>query len=343
MTATLVDSDVFGFADGSGGHVIDLGSAPSVGQLDVLCVNSNTVVTTPSGFTAAPSQVGNQGAYIYRRIAAGGEGSTVTITTSGNHDTAVVWSRWGNIEAADDAIATSASSNGTSTPAHSTNALAETNELVVAFGALHSFPGSNPTTPVWSSGYTALGTASSGTGSPAVVGFVGYKLTAGTAAESPQVSWTNNAADRDMLTLTFTTSAANPPVALGQAVESDTATALTRSKSRALGQATETDTATVLGRSKARAIGQAAEVDTAQPLSALSVVVIGQAVETDTASALGRSKARALGQSVEVDTAGTVRPPGGAVRDLNLTVGRPQTKWHVGAPAVNWRAGRPEV
>src|SRR6185369_11280251 len=106
MPATLVNSGTYNFNDGNAGHSIDLGSAPTAGQTDVLCVNSNTVVTTPTGFTAEPTRVNSQGSYIYRRKAVGGEGQTVTITTSGNHETAVGWSRWGGLNAADDKAST---------------------------------------------------------------------------------------------------------------------------------------------------------------------------------------------------------------------------------------------
>lgn len=210
MTAVLLNSNTFVFADGNAGHVCSLGSAPNVGELDVLCVNSNTVVSTPTGaggtWFAAPTSVGGQGAYIFRRIAVGGESNSVTITTSGNHDTQVGWSRWSSINAADDAKQTSVdSSAGTSSPAHSTNPLAETNELCIAFSANHSAPGTMATTPVWGGGFTGLTAATQGTGATGVAGWVGYTLTAGTAAASPTVSWTNSMTDRYMLTLTFTT------------------------------------------------------------------------------------------------------------------------------------------
>ena len=206
MSANLVTSGVFDFADGNAGHVINLGSAPTVGQLDVLCVNSETTVSTPAGCLAAPTNVGGQGAYMFRRIAAGGEGSTVTITTAGNFDTVAQWSRWGNVNAADDAPKAVASSPGTSTPAVTSSVLAETNELVVAFGALHNFAGGTPTAPSWSAGYTPLQSDfRNGVG-----GFVAYKLNAGTAAESPSVSWTNTAEDRYIFGLTFTTFADAP-------------------------------------------------------------------------------------------------------------------------------------
>lgn len=205
MAAILAGSNTFSFADGGSGHVCDLGSSPTVGQVDVLCVNSDTTVSTPTGFTAAPSSVNQQGSYIFRRVAAGSEGSTVTVITTGNFNCQVSWSRWDNISAADDATATQASVNGTSTPAHSTATLSTATELVIAFAALHEFGASLPAAPSWSAGYTPLSTATQGTGGTGVMGLVAYKQPAGTAAETPSVSWTNNAGDRYMLTLTFTT------------------------------------------------------------------------------------------------------------------------------------------
>lgn len=208
MTATLINSGTYAFNDGNGGHSIDLGSAPNVDEVDILCVNSNTVVTTPTGFTAAPTRVNSQGSYIYRRKAVGGEGQTVTITTSGNHETAVGWSRWSGIDAADDTASSGVDgSGGTSTPAHSTGTLTASTELIIAFGALHSL-GALPSSPVWAGGYTALTAVTQGSGSTGVTNYVAYKQPVGTAAESPSVSWTGSVSDRYMLTITFTTAAA---------------------------------------------------------------------------------------------------------------------------------------
>jgi hypothetical protein len=207
-----IASAEFTFADGSGGHACALGSAPSVGQTDVLCVNSNTVVSTPSGFTAAEVAVTNQGAYIFTRLATGGESSSVTITTSGDHNTQVSWTRWANLTAVDTSTNTQANASvGGATPAHSTGVMAESTELVIALGALHSIQTANQTSPVWSSGYTAIATAVQGSGATGVRGYTGYKEGAGTAAETPSVSWTGDGCfNRYMLTVSFTVSASSP-------------------------------------------------------------------------------------------------------------------------------------
>lgn len=237
MTATLVDFDTFAFADGNGGHSCDFGAAPSAGALDVLCVNSNTVVSTPSGWTLAESRVTNQGAYIFCRFAAGGEGSTVTVTTSGNHNTIAAWSRWGNCLALDTSTSTEVnSSTGGSTPAHDTGVLAEDEELLIAFGAMHSIQSANQSDPAWSAGYSALTAAIQGSSTTGVLSYVGYRLDAGTAAETPQVSWSGAGAfNRYMLAVSFTTAEADDALASGAYVVSEsrfgrlvTATALPR-------------------------------------------------------------------------------------------------------------------
>lgn len=212
---TPLDSDIFLYSDGGSGHVCDLGSAPEVGQWDVLCVNSNATVSTPSGFTLAESAVTNQGAYIFVREAVGGEGSTVTVTNaSGSQNVHVAWSRWpSTLNALDTSTNTQANgSSGNNTPTHSTGTLAEATELVIAFGALHSIGPGGQVTPVWSSGYVELtSSAAQGTTTTAVRGYVGYKENAGTAAEAPQVSWSGDGCqNRYMLAVSFTVAAIAP-------------------------------------------------------------------------------------------------------------------------------------
>jgi hypothetical protein len=201
-----VSAETFGFADGNAGHVCTFaGGAPAVDDFDVLCVNSDTTVSTPSGFTAAVSAVANQGAYVFRRKAAGGEAATVTVTTSGNFNAHVIWVRVTGASAPD--VTGSAQANAAAaalSPSFTSSALAESGELALVFAALHTFPGAVPTSPVWSSGYTALAAGFQGTGSSGAGGFVAYKTPAGTAAESPSLTWTNNAADRYVLFLSLT-------------------------------------------------------------------------------------------------------------------------------------------
>jgi hypothetical protein len=212
---TLVASDAVGYADGGTGHVYTLPSgAPTAGDLDILAVNSDTVVSTPSGFTLAVSAVNSQGAYLYYRYASGSESGTVTITTSGSHPTVTGWQRWtGGLGFEVGVEAHVDTSSGSTTPAVSTGTLAGTGRLVVAHAALHALSPTAPNTPVWSGGYTDAGvTASNGSGGTAPALFLGYNSSAGTAAEAPNVTWTQATTDRYILVAVFTPSAGGTTV-----------------------------------------------------------------------------------------------------------------------------------
>lgn len=235
MPATLIDSDVVGFADGNAGHVYNFpAGAPSVGDTDVLLINSNTVVATPSGFTLRVNATNSQGAYIFERKAVGGEGSSVTITTTGNENTTLTWSRWdgvdvysaGNFIRADN-------SNNVVLPATTTGALAETDMLLIAFGALHNFDGALATSPIWINSFTPLEAGSQGAPatSSACVALSAYKTNAGTASETiDSVSWTNNARNRYALWIAFTSDGGSlqditpPAIATGEQLFTHTVT-----------------------------------------------------------------------------------------------------------------------
>lgn len=201
MTWLLIDVDAIGFNDGSTGHVYNMpAGVPDEGDLDILCINSDTVVTPPTGFTAAASTVSSQGSYLFYRLAAGGEGSRVSITTSGDFDTAVEWLRWQGASAFDVAAAAHVDgSEAATTPDVSLGPLAEAGELVVAFAALHNAADSTPTGVTWSAGYSAAVQGAQG----AVAGLVGYSTTAGPDAEAPSATWTGRYFDRYILAAAF--------------------------------------------------------------------------------------------------------------------------------------------
>jgi hypothetical protein len=204
----IIDHTEVSFADGNGGHAVTFPSgAPAANDLDVICVNSDTTVSTPSGFSVATTFVNNQGSYIFYRFALGSEGASVTITTAGNFNTTAEWSRWSGGAAFDVGTNAHVDGNGnTATPALNTGALAATGELGIAFGALTDSVSALATTPVWSTGYTAIGTASIGTGGSAnaVASFSAYNTPVGTAAETPSVTWTNQYRNRYILFASFT-------------------------------------------------------------------------------------------------------------------------------------------
>lgn len=198
----VVGNGALGFA--TSGTSFDMGSAPTVGDFDVIGVNSDTTVSTPSGFTLLDSAVANQGSYFFYREAVGGEGQTVSITTTGDHEATLVWVRVRNAVGIDkNAKATAAGSSSGSTPTATTATLTDTGELAVAFAGLHRFAGADPVTPIWSNSFTGLDLVTQGTGNPACCAISAYKEGVGTSAVAVDVSWTNGCFDRDQYVVTF--------------------------------------------------------------------------------------------------------------------------------------------
>lgn len=215
MAIALVGEDATGFGILGAGFVYNIPfGAPAVDDLDILCVNSDALINTPAGFTLREPENGNQGANIFSRKAVGGEGATITISTpsgAGPFNATLHLKRFSGTDAFDvPAGVQNTPGSGTSTPAISSGALAGAgDELVLAFAALHSFNGNAPNTPIWSVGYIGTLTASQGAagGSSSCASFSAYKLTAGPAAETPSVSWTEGTNDRYMLLVAFTAAA----------------------------------------------------------------------------------------------------------------------------------------
>ena len=271
----------FLFNDGNAGHLCDMGSAPAVGETDILCINSDTVITAVASsagaaWVLAESSVNAQGSYIYYRKATGGEPTTFTVTTTGNFNTHVGWSRWPSLNALDTSTNTQASSANVITPVHSTGVMTESTELVIAFGALHAIGTANQNTPIWSTGFLELtSSAAQGTAGSGVRGYVGYKQNAGTAAEAPRVQWSgDNVTDRYMLTVSFTTigAAANVPagVAAGTGAANNAALALGVSAGLAAGAGVSNPATLLVSPSVGVSAGVGAALDASINITATS-------------------------------------------------------------------------
>lgn len=212
MAITFVgtpEAVAFGVSQAGFSYNFNGAGAPAVGQTDILFVNSDATIVTPSGFTLDASSVVNEGVYAFRRKATGGEAATVLITTAiggGPFNAVLGWARLANADSLDKFPIATASGSDTSTPALSTGVLAGSTEIVLAYAGLHNF-GVTPTAPVWGGGLSALGDASVGTGLSGTAGFMGSVNAAGPAAVSPSVSWTSGVNDRVIVALTFTESA----------------------------------------------------------------------------------------------------------------------------------------
>lgn len=132
----------------------------------------------------------------------------------------------------------------------------------------------------------------------------GVKTTAGAiAAKSITITGGASAASSGVI---VALKAGPTNVAVGQASETDTATAITRSKTKAIGQASDTETAGAIRPQRARAIGQPSDASTANPITAAKVVHVGQASDTETADTVRPQRVVPVGQALEADAATAV-------------------------------------
>jgi len=299
VSGSLIASQTYAFNDGTSGHTCTFSAgAPAVGDMDVLNINSDTIIDVPpAGFTLSTTFVNSQGSYQYYRLAVGGETADVSINTAGNFDTQLTWLRFSGLASLD--VAKNAHVDGTpsnSTPPIDTDPLAGVGETVVAFAALHGTGAGTAINPVWSTGYTEA----AGTSIGQVQSFVGYRTDA-TIDETPSVTWTNNVTDRYILVSVFIPTAATQVT---------------------LGQASETDTARAMSLSETIPLGQASEVDTARGVVTMETLLLGRAQELNSARAL----------HIEGAATGGCFTFGDAT--LDWTFGQPTLDWQFGDPIL---------
>lgn len=196
-------------ANGSVGHQIDLGSGLAAGQVDVLGVVSNAVVTTPAGWTVAPNDVSVAAMYVFRRTT--GASGLVTIKTAADHPTTVIHVRLAGVASVDDAKKAVVSGvAAASSPTVTSATLLAAGEAVVAFALLHNWT-TAPTGPTWSGGFAGLDTTAGAqmvtqadaTATRQVAIAAAVHLNAGTAPVATAATWTNNATNRGTMTLTW--------------------------------------------------------------------------------------------------------------------------------------------
>lgn len=282
------------------------GTADST-TIDVLAVNSDNVVTTPTGWTLVTSRVVNQGSYLFAKT---GGTTTATIDLGGgvSTNTTVVWTRITNAGAVDiSATAGEDASASSTTPALTSAALASNTELVLAFAALHRFT-TAPTAPTWSTGYTPLATAvsTSAASSTWTYASVAVKTPAGTAAETPSLTWTNPAFDRYALLAAFTpASGGGGPVthsAAGTAAATSAASGTATAPVNAAGTANGVSTGTGAAALVRAATGSTTGVSTSSGAASLTRVTAGTATGTSTATGAGARTAAAAGTATGVST-----------------------------------------
>lgn len=187
-------------------------NTPSAGSLLVVTANSDATVTmTTAGFTAGPSVVDGNGAYLWWKIAAGTE-STITVTPGSAAHTAMTACEYSGIEASPlDASNSSlvASSNGTVTVAAPITTT-QAGVLIVAAALLHGVTVGAPSAGSWDAGLTNQLSPSSGSGAAGHAHTFYGDLLVGPAAGSFQTvcTWTTGAFDRQHIIAAFKATAA---------------------------------------------------------------------------------------------------------------------------------------
>lgn len=200
MSWTLLDSDTATFADGNAGHTYTFPGAAAAGNLIVLGLNSNTTITTPTGYTAAETDVGNQGAYVYYKVASGGE-TSVSVTTSGNHNTALSFLRYSGADTSaplDKTADARVINNSTpqASPSVSPASLTGSNTLCLLYGMVHNSGSATAISGVTAStGYTSLLTTSASGGLNSATAALHFVIgrTDGSGLQTPSVSWSGGA------------------------------------------------------------------------------------------------------------------------------------------------------
>lgn len=382
MAFTLLDSGTVGFSDGNTGHTYAFpGGAASAGDLLVLPVSSDTVVSTPPGYSVAAADVHNIGAYLFFKVAAGGE-TGVVVTTSGNFPTELGFLRYsGATPTPFDVSAMAFNLVATNTtPAVSTPALAGTGELVIAAACLGGLGGGSPNTPVWSAGYTnRLDGQTPGTGGTDQHLFVSDRYD-GSGVQSPSCTWTSNSNNQTILVAAFTPAAgvvAKTDSDSGTATDTATTTAVLTDADTATGAdtaaltaaisgsdaaaGTETATLTAAALSADAATGAetatltasalSADVATSADTAALTTTIASADAATGTETTAVTAALATADTGHATETATVTRP--GAPGAITVTAGPPRSPWFAGqarpprwtaaAPRSRWHVGDPLI
>lgn len=186
-----------------------LASPATAGNLIVVAGNSDATMTGFSGAAVAASAIFNQGAYLWYKVAVGGE-TTLTITPSVARSMALVAAEYSGLTTTSplDVTASNTGSGTTVGPISTgtTGATAQNVELVLAVGGPHSYTAAvSPNTPTWTNGFATVGEAASGfaTGARNAAVFLGSLVTSATGTQTTGVSWTESANDWGALIAAF--------------------------------------------------------------------------------------------------------------------------------------------
>lgn len=223
MAATLIQS---GLNVVQTGTTIAVGSTqgwgtPTAGNVLIAVANSTFTITAPSGWTAGPSVVDDNAAYLWWKIAAGTE-TSLTLTVGGSAPSTLALFEYSGLLAAPTDVQNTSNAAGVSgtTTAAATITTTGPNggDLVFAVAALaRDVAGSTvPTGLTWSNGYVALNNhASDGThGANDVSTWYSTLQQSAAGATSTSATWTNAWSARTGLIIGFKLAAAASQIPL---------------------------------------------------------------------------------------------------------------------------------
>jgi hypothetical protein len=177
-------------------------SAATAGNLLVIMCASDATVSTPAGWSVAISDVGSMGAYLFYKVAAGGE-TSASLVPSVSDNIAAAFAEYSGTTATpldQTATARTLSSSGTTQSTGTTGTTAQANELVVVGIGAHS--GLPSTAPSWVTATQRDG-AFAGTGSPGSGAFLGDFTVSATGTYTDTATLTAGASDRTGFIATF--------------------------------------------------------------------------------------------------------------------------------------------
>jgi len=243
---------------------------------------------------------------LFSRYASGASMTAPTIHTATDHMSGFIAAyRYVNQSTPVDVSATNTKSTATTTITYPSVTTTAASELVIKSGTWDADASgggalaSNSTTHTGEQCINKLGTTLGNGGGVATL--IGVKTAAGsTSTITASITNSRNAVH------TMALASGIPPtvVPTDRADETDSAFALTHSKSTAVGRANETDIAFALARVLVTyAVGRANETDTALARTYSKAHAAGRADENDSAFALGYTKGHQAGRADETDTA----------------------------------------
>jgi hypothetical protein len=174
---------------------INLGAPPTTGNLLIAWANSDATVSIGgTGWTAGPSVIDGNGAYVWWKAVGASEPASVAFTPSvSDYITAGLLEYSGNTASPLDAASSSTHSGG---PVSSTGTVTVTtgadHDLGIACGLLHSSSPNvtAPTAPAWTNGWSNIQAQGATPGSYACWSYIGDNLDLGVAGSvSTAVSW----------------------------------------------------------------------------------------------------------------------------------------------------------